>query len=350
MVEPIIETEDEFNKLYYGRWFIYNCRLCGISCRSKKIRPNQCRLLCSKCARKQTNLDRYGVENAMSSPKVRQVQEQNNMKKYGCKYVIQADVVKEKITKHFQETLGVDYPFQKKEMRDKAKQSIQEKYSVDYYSQTDEYKQKYQQTSLKKYDVNHPMQSQQVKDKVKDTCLKRYGVNTPLLVDSVRNKIQQTNLDRYGDVNYINSDTCKQVCLERYGTEKPHPCRYTFDNVTFDSYWELCFYVYFQDHNLWIERVKKPYEYVYNEKVHFYFPDFKISCGIVEIKGDHFWKSDGTMCNPFDHNLDALFEAKHQCGLKNNVIFLSQNDVQFALNYVESTYGKKFKGIYKVSD
>ena len=40
-------------------------------------------------------------------------------------------------------------------------------------------------------------------------------------------------------------------------------------------------------------------------------PDFLVDGHYVEIKGDHFFKKDGTMQNPYDHRQDGLYEAKH---------------------------------------
>lgn len=39
------------------------------------------------------------------------------------------------------------------------------------------------------------------------------------------------------------------------------------------------------------------------------------------------------MCNPFDHSQDALYEAKHQCMLNNNVRILKEIDYKFAIDY-----------------
>ena len=48
-----------------------------------------------------------------------------------------------------------------------------------------------------------------------------------------------------------------------------------------------------------------------------------------EIKGDHFFKDknyNNKMICPFDHSQDALYEAKHQCMLKNNVIIITSTE------------------------
>ena len=35
--------------------------------------------------------------------------------------------------------------------------------------------------------------------------------------------------------------------------------------------------------------------------MHKYIPDFEIDGMFIEVKGDHFFKLDGTMQNPYDH-------------------------------------------------
>ena len=76
---------------------------------------------------------------------------------------------------------------------------------------------------------------------------------------------------------------------------------------------------------------------MYNNE-HRYFPDFILDDEFIEIKGDYFFKEDGTMCNPFDHSQDDLFEAKHQCMIKNNVKILTSIDYNFYISYCAKKY------------
>ena len=58
-----------------------------------------------------------------------------------------------------------------------------------------------------------------------------------------------------------------------------------YKNIFCDSSWELAFLVYHIEHNLYIERCKDKFEYIWNNKKHIYIPDFKTDEGIIEIKG-----------------------------------------------------------------
>lgn len=82
--------------------------------------------------------------------------------------------------------------------------------------------------------------------------------------------------------------------------------------MNFDSIYEIAYYIWLKDHNTAFEYepiVK--FKYVYDGKEHWYMPDFLVDGHYVEIKGDHFFKEDGTMQNPYDHRQDDLYEAKH---------------------------------------
>ena len=50
---------------------------------------------------------------------------------------------------------------------------------------------------------------------------------------------------------------------------------------------------------------------------------------LYEVKGDQFFDGD-KMINPYDRSQDGLYEAKHQCMIKNNIIILKENDIKIA--------------------
>ena len=140
------------------------------------------------------------------------------------------------------------------------------------------------------------------------------------------------------------------VTIKNYGNaNRSHQQRYCYDSINFDSSWELAFYIYHKSLNHSIKHEPIELRYVYNDVEHSYYPDFEVDGKLYEIKGDQFFKDDGTMQNPFDHKTDALFEAKHQCGLQNGVIFLRNNEIQPYLKYVYDTFGNGFLEKFKVN-
>lgn len=48
------------------------------------------------------------------------------------------------------------------------------------------------------------------------------------------------------------------------------------------------------------------------------------------------------MQNPFDHSQDEIYEAKHQCMLKNYIKIFRYNTYKKYLKYVDNNYGKNY--------
>lgn len=284
------------------------------------------------------------------------------------------DLVVNEYIKTCQEKYGVDNFFQtsegircshtseaNKKRKDSSIITMNERYGVDWYTSTDDLQSKAhsddainksKQTMLERYGYECVLSCDWVRDKAKQNNLEKYGTENVLTLEWVRDKAKQTNLEKYGVENPFSSDEIKlkikQTNLEKYGEDnyvktleyhKKARKRYKYDNEFFDSSYELALWIYAKDHNENIERASIKFEYVYDDKVHYYFPDFIYCNNIVEVKGPHFFTEDGLMCNPFDHSQDGLYEAKHQCGIKNGVLFISDNTY---VNYCIATYGNNW--------
>jgi hypothetical protein len=89
---------------------------------------------------------------------------------------------------------------------------------------------------------------------------------------------------------------------------------YTADGHFFDSFPELCFYLYHKQLNHSITRTPKQLMYFYNGEKHYYMPDFEIDGQLYEIKGDHLFEK---LLQP-----NTLDNAKYQCMLQNKVRIL----------------------------
>ena len=189
--------------------------------------------------------------------------------------------------------------------------------------------------------------SPELKQKSYATCLKLYGK----IHCSDSKKQVATSRKHWGYKNYNNREKSKQTCLTRYGVSSyskttefniKRKARYVYDGIYFDSSWEMCFWIYMRDKNHVIEHNTISFTYMVNNKEYTYIPDFVVDHNkLYEIKGDHFFEN-GKMINPFDRSLDDHYEIKHQCGLKNNVTFLTGADVEPYIEYVKHTYGDNF--------
>lgn len=124
---------------------------------------------------------------------------------------------------------------------------------------------------------------------------------------------------------------------------------YKYDEVLFDSSWELALWIYARDHNEEIEREPCCFEYEYNGKVHKYFPDFRYKGKLIEIKPKAAFNEKGELINFWDKTLlgSLKMKIKQKTALDNNVIFWTQDDIRFALEYVKSNYGESFLRRFK---
>jgi hypothetical protein len=97
-----------------------------------------------------------------------------------------------------------------------------------------------------------------------------------------------------------------------------------YSNIHCDSTWELAFLVYYKEHNLYIERCNKKFEYTWNNSKHIYIPDFITDEGIIEIKG---------------RKTKQSLEKEKQFP---NIKVIDINLIQPYLEYVINKYGKEF--------
>lgn len=270
------------------------------------------------------------------------------------------------------ETFGVTNPFAVKEIQDRVKETNIARYGVENVFASEEIKNRIKQTTLKRYGVENVSQSTEIKQKIKSTCLDLYGVDNYAKTAECKEKAINTKLERYGRTNagqfgspeHANAmlekygtvsvshlpevkEKVKQTNLARYGVayypsmpgfNKNRRKRYVYEENYFDSLPELAIWIYCIDNGIEVKRNPCYFDYSFEGKNHRYFPDFEINGQLVEIKGDHFFKENGTMQNPFDNSQDALYEAKHQCGLQNNVQFWRSAEYEKYLQYFIENY------------
>ena len=147
---------------------------------------------CKKCSiikYKQTNINRYGVDNPMKSQKIKEKIKNNNIKKYGVTTTLLNLKTKEKIKKTIQNRYGVDNILSNKKIREKSKLTIIKKYGVDHYSKTKNFfTLTYTRwkndaiTKLKKYNINDFILTNNRLIKIKcNNCNKYYEINSKLL-------------------------------------------------------------------------------------------------------------------------------------------------------------------------
>jgi hypothetical protein len=156
---------------------------------------------------KQTNLDRYGVENTFQSDEIKDKIKQNRLEQTGYEYASQNPEIRKKIQQTNLDRYGVDNPRKSNVTVDKIKQTNQERYGYDSFLISPEGQQQRLQTTLEKYGVEYALQSPEIQQNKNQTCLAKYGVNHPMQTTTVfekcgKYKNKQLNLPSGKSIRY----------------------------------------------------------------------------------------------------------------------------------------------------
>lgn len=182
---------------------------------------------------------------------------------------------------------------------------------------------KFQKTSISRYGVTHPMKSDVIKNKLRITFIKKYGCWASSSKEVIE-KIKATNLEKYGVTCSMNSVT----------NRKYRRALYLYNDIKFDSSWELAFYIYLSMLN--IEFVYHPSVniiYKVSDQIHTYEPDFLVGGRFFEIKGDQFFDEQSHLINPY--NKQKLLE-KENCMRENNVVILRKTDLEEVFAFIRN--------------
>lgn len=338
----------------------FECTQCGRSAEKNiwRFRSSNFQILCRQCLSKQTCLEKYGKESFTQTDSYIQKSKETCLERYGVDHYNKTEEGKEKHKQTCLERYGAITNFITPENIQKSKETCLRKYGVDHYNKTEEGKTKHIQTCLERYGIEHYTQTKECQDKMKETCMERYGVDNYAKTEEYKERCVQTCIERYGVPNYsqfhpelifnalkesmvkkygvefyTQTSECKEriknTCMEKYGVpsyfqsiESHHhrKTRIEYDGEYFDSKPEYEFYKKCIEEGKTIIRHPKRLEYLYENKTHYYFPDFEVDGVLIEIKGRHFLNPiTNKWWNPFDHTQDKKFEAKYDCAIRNGV-------------------------------
>ena len=334
------------------------CVICGKAtpwCKSeyRKTCSYECSRKLAYSNAKQTFTERYGTDNPAKAEPIKQKIANTNFLKYNCKCTLQAPEVKKKTDDTNLKKYGYQHHMKNPETKneraaawklkpveektkiyDKAKNTRYVKNDGRYES--DETTKQRILTCQNRFGGNAPACSKDIQEKMQMTLNKRLHVKFSAQSPMCQEKRINTCLERYDAKSPIANPVCKQkyktTCLEKYGVDHPMKnyevfCktkhRYEYDEIKFDSMPEVELYKRLKADGADFEYQPDVYfEYEFAGKIHRYYPDFRIGNEYVEVKGAHFFDENGKMINPFDRTQDAIYEAKHQCMIKNNINIL----------------------------
>lgn len=246
---------------------------------------------------------------------------------------------------------GVSNPWCSPAIREKCCNSLEKTTGFRNPGKVVEFREKARQTNLEKYGIENPFQAEIFKEKSKKTCQERYGTNyyTQCNESKQRHNEYWQNLSQEAKNNI--QEKVEATMIERYGVRRyaqtiefhvQSQHKYIYKDELFDSLPELALWIYAKDHYIEIVREPCKISYEFEGTTHYYFPDFLYDGKLLEIKGDQFFDdSTGKMICPFCREQDDLFEAKHQCMIKNNIIIWRPKQYQFAIDYFNSKYIKE---------
>lgn len=204
-------------------------------------------------------------------------------------------------------------------------------------------------------------QIKHVKETAQKTILDKYGVDNVFKLDDVQNKIKQSLVNKYGVNNAFKLEEFRNKAVNTYynKTGYRYPLmnpeikskirnKYIYNDISFDSSWELAYYIWLVDNNINFQyQPNIPLKYFKDNKEHYYYPDFKINNIFYEIKGNQFFNENDELINPFNNELNL---EKYQCMLDNNVKILREKDIKPILEYINNNYGKNYLKQFKINN
>lgn len=105
-----------------------------------------------------------------------------------------------------------------------------------------------------------------------------------------------------------------------------------YKNIYCGSSYELAWVIYNLEHNIKFERNMTGFDYMFEDRNHKYYPDFKINDVYIEIKGFK-RNNDDAKWKYFPHELKILFKS----------------DLKEMLDYVINKYGNSFTDLYEIN-
>lgn len=211
---------------------------------------------------------------------------------------------------------GTNSPNQSDIVKQNKIKAVKELYGKDHFFQTKRFKKKLKNALLSKYGVEHALQNPELLQKSQETCLKHHGVRWSPQSESVKQKSRATRLLRYGSETFVNKLKYKQTCIERYGVDNPSKNKEILKKIfkklkSHKTYklpsgkivhlmgYETNFLDYVFKNNILkeddINYSPKGIKYQFQNKEHYYFPDFYIPKYnlFVECKSDYVLKLQG---------------------------------------------------------
>lgn len=280
--------------------------------------------------------------------KINEKREQTTLRRYKVKYITQVPEIKEKMRNSYFEKTGFHHNSENPEVIAKRKAASIEKYGTDCPLNSPDIQKEIRRKRKEETGYEHHMQDPKFRKKNRQHLLELTGYEHNWADPEVRKKMYAKYKERTGyDCPMVDPNVISKMHR-----------KYSYDNKTFDSKPEIAYYIWLKDNQFTFEyHPKISFEYFdKNGNKHYYFPDFIVENEYIELKGCHFFSSNGKMRFPYKDSkwskeqcdeMDDFYERKHQCILKNHVKILT--DFEYYITYVNEKYGKDFLSLLKTN-
>lgn len=148
--------------------------------------------------RKETCLEKYGVDNIGKLPDHLEKMEATSLQKYGVKNYASTQECQDKRRATNLEKYGCEELLANSEYRAKLDQINLEKHGTAYPMQLEEFKEKQQATMQKKYGVDNAMKDAELMARQHQAVFNHYGVNSPMKVPEIKEAMIERSLEKYG--------------------------------------------------------------------------------------------------------------------------------------------------------
>lgn len=202
---------------------------------SLKSSNKTCCKNCKGIKIKESNLEKYGIENVSQLENIKEKKKETLLKHYGVESPLQSKEILEKVQGTCMERYGAHCSFLNEDVRETFKKNLLNKYGVDHPWKINEVKNKVDSTILKIYGVDNISCNKKIKEKKRKNSLKKYGTEYTLQSTEVREKITKTLYknnsqktsqqqlylgDLYnGEINYPISSLSADIFLEKDGID-----------------------------------------------------------------------------------------------------------------------------------
>jgi hypothetical protein len=176
----------------------------------------------TKEKRKNTNLEKYGVDNVAKNDIIKKKTVETNLVRYGTKSSFQNNDVKEKWKSGLIEKYGVDHISKLESTKSKSRDTCLERYGKEHYTQTEDFLNKSINTNLEKYGKMWYTQTDEYTNKSNKTHLEKYGCHYSSTYE-FKNKVNITNNIKYNVDWYTQSREFKEKKkisnIDKYGVD-----------------------------------------------------------------------------------------------------------------------------------